>query len=303
MKLFREEQISSIEKNLDKIKELNSHKNLPEICEILGLRYRDSKAILEHIFKFKVTRHSHNEGVYSTEIPTNEIINLLEEGKSLLSICDERGLPYHTVYGRIKKMRPELLSRGDRSEDTLKRMSEAQAKPIPINDMVADYKSGMSMREVGEKYGVSAATIHHRLKKEGVELNDLKIYWTEERKAVQKKKANDGEIGVHLHGRNGYRNPSSTEGEFIKYCKNNGIEIEPQFQIMAGGHRYDFRISGSNVLVELDGVYWHNPEKQREKDTHQEIEAMEYGYEVIRFTDVEIAKSGSKCFDSIHTQK
>jgi very-short-patch-repair endonuclease len=56
---------------------------------------------------------------------------------------------------------------------------------------------------------------------------------------------------------------------------------------------------GSNLIVEMDGVYWHSSDKQIEKDRQQEKDAIESGYKVIRFTDKEIKDTKRKCYERL----
>lgn len=53
-------------------------------------------------------------------------------------------------------------------------------------------------------------------------------------------------------------------------------------------HCYDFKVDGTNVLIEVDGTYWHSLNQQKERDRLCEIEAERCGYVVIRFTESEL---------------
>lgn len=53
---------------------------------------------------------------------------------------------------------------------------------------------------------------------------------------------------------------SKVEEEFGLFLRRLGIEVEPQFKIAY--KFYDFKVKDKNIVVELDGDYWHcNPEK------------------------------------------
>ena len=49
----------------------------------------------------------------------------------------------------------------------------------------------------------------------------------------------------------------------------------------------DFRID--NLIIEADGLYWHNKNKEGDKKRQLELEAL--GFKVIRFSDKEILKN------------
>jgi ATP-dependent phosphoenolpyruvate carboxykinase len=53
------------------------------------------------------------------------------------------------------------------------------------------------------------------------------------------------------------------------------------------------------IIVELDGLYWHNKPKQKEKDLLFEQQAKASGYDIVRFTDNEISETKGKCFEII----
>jgi very-short-patch-repair endonuclease len=106
--------------------------------------------------------------------------------------------------------------------------------------------------------------------------------------------ANRGIIGVFMN--NDYKD-TKPEKLFKKWCKLNDIVYEYQYKLRDDGHHYDFILVDTKIIVEVDGEYWHNTDKQQAKDNMFDIEAEQNGYTVFRFTDTEIYKSKSKCFD------
>lgn len=52
--------------------------------------------------------------------------------------------------------------------------------------------------------------------------------------------------------------------------------------------------------MEVDGLYFHNREKQIEKDRIHENYACLQGYRVVRFTDKEIKETKGKCFERLY---
>jgi very-short-patch-repair endonuclease len=53
------------------------------------------------------------------------------------------------------------------------------------------------------------------------------------------------------------------------------------------------------MIVELDGHYWHNTEKQKALDRQHEEFARSLGYDIIRFSDIIIKKTKGVCFDRV----
>lgn len=53
-------------------------------------------------------------------------------------------------------------------------------------------------------------------------------------------------------------------------------------------HMYDFHLTGTNILVEVDGDYWHSRSDVQERDRECERVAKEQGFIVIRFWQSEI---------------
>lgn len=78
-----------------------------------------------------------------------------------------------------------------------------------------------------------------------------------------------------------------------------GLEIIPQFRIPKDfdaleRQRYyfvDFLISGSNLVIECDGEYWHDEGEDQARQTHIEKQ----GYMVLRFTDEQITNNIEAC--------
>jgi len=61
----------------------------------------------------------------------------------------------------------------------------------------------------------------------------------------------------------------------------------------------DFWLPEDNIIVEIDGEYWHNQPKVRERDKRQNIYLEENGYTLFRFTDREIKQDINKCIEKV----
>ena len=85
------------------------------------------------------------------------------------------------------------------------------------------------------------------------------------------------------------------ELEFAKYLEEAGIGYKKQFVIQFGKigidrfrHAYDFHILGTNIIVEIDGDYWHSSEVAIERDKICDKVADDYGFHVIRVKTSEL---------------
>ena len=94
---------------------------------------------------------------------------------------------------------------------------------------------------------------------------------------------------------------SKLELYFHAFLVSIGIEVETQHQI--GWKFYDFKVKGKNILIELDGDYWHgNPATltkplsamQRRavvNDKKKDFLAKEHGYKLIRVWESDFNKN------------
>jgi len=62
-------------------------------------------------------------------------------------------------------------------------------------------------------------------------------------------------------------------------------------------HYFDFFLPEFNLLIEMDGVYWHRRAKQKQRDNFFDAAARECGFNVIRITDDECKMKGMRIFN------
>lgn len=72
------------------------------------------------------------------------------------------------------------------------------------------------------------------------------------------------------------------------------IPFIPQFYLKEAKHVFDFRIKGTNILIEVDGRYYHTLPGRRKKDYGINRLAKKLGYRVLRFWDKDIMKNENK---------
>jgi very-short-patch-repair endonuclease len=56
----------------------------------------------------------------------------------------------------------------------------------------------------------------------------------------------------------------------------------------------------NKIIVQCDGIYWHNKPNVKQRDKKQDNILTSYGYKIFRFTDIEIEKSPQKCLEKIY---
>lgn len=91
---------------------------------------------------------------------------------------------------------------------------------------------------------------------------------------------------------------SKPEIEFATYLEQAGIGFKKQFIIQFGRigvdrfrHAYDFHILDTNILVEIDGDYWHSKPGAVERDAECDKVASQRGYHVIRIKTSNLKQS------------
>ena len=226
-----------------------------------------------------------------------EIVADIRAGNSLKNICEIHSLNYYQLYGKIRGDFPELMSR-KKSNIIRERSRKAQEIPLDEVEMIRLYtQEKWAARKIAAHMGVVQNVILKRLRDRGISKNNQAEYWTDERRENQAKLCHDGIIGIH-NPNNTYRY-TGIEKQFADWLDEHNVKYERQKQLKKGRHRYDFHISGTKLLVEIDGDYWHNTEVQKIKDKKFLDEAQELGYNVLRFSDIEIRDTKQQCFERI----
>ena len=163
-----------------------------------------------------------------------------------------------------------------------------------------------NMYEIAEEYKITPSAVLYNMRKFNIksrtkeEAMRLMYDNNPEIRNILRKLAYDGKIGIYR--KNAFLQPSKIEQLFEKYCVDNKISYVKQYQINSVGHRYDFKIY-DNTLIEIDGDYWHNTDKQKILDERHNELAIESGYVIIRFAGSHIKKTKGKCFDNIRNDR
>ena len=260
------------------------------------------------MFGVKIKKHAYNkdcskyENLY--ENYKDLFIKELENGESLCNLCAIQKLDaaYFYFYSKIRTERPDLLSR-DKSDIVRKRLSKAKNKRDKFKEEIiqlysVEKKSCYEISNILNNELCPAAVITV-INENGIPLNNQSVYWTDDRRLHFSHLCKSGKIGV-LSQTHHNKRKTAPEKEFAEWCDSNQIEYIFQFQIKKLSHRYDFFIPKRNLLVEIDGVFWHSNEKRQALDRKFEDEAESFGFSIIRFTDKNIRLTKKQCFEAIY---
>lgn len=110
-----------------------------------------------------------------------------------------------------------------------------------------------------------------------------------------KSKMCEARIKYYRNRLNPFKN---TDIELImkKALKNKDIKFTQQYRI--GNHLVDFFIE-PNIVIECDGIYWHNLIRVKKRDSVLNKMMFEKGYKVYRFYGNKIKENINKCLNSI----
>ena len=159
----------------------------------------------------------------------------------------------------------------------------------------------MTLKAIGDRCDVTAVTVLNMMNRYNMERRTkgeaMKIAFEQnpERRVRMREVATER----YLTGNLGNYKDTDIELMFKDWCSGHNVKYKHQFRIQGKGHPYDFIIHGQDLLVEVDGDYWHEKPEQQQKDVLQMQFAMDNGFRIVRFLRSEIYKTECKCFDTI----
>lgn len=86
--------------------------------------------------------------------------------------------------------------------------------------------------------------------------------------------------------------PSSLEVALAGAMDAAGIVYEQQFRPYNSRRFYDFVVPDQNLLIEVDGEYWHSLDKAKPVDREKDLEAVRLGYDILRVREEDIHAYG-----------
>jgi very-short-patch-repair endonuclease len=72
------------------------------------------------------------------------------------------------------------------------------------------------------------------------------------------------------------------------------IDLHPIHQHVIGPFVADFAFPDAKLVVECDGVYWHNRPQQKAKDRKRNYYLRSNGWTVLRFSEIDINRCAPK---------
>jgi transposase-like protein/very-short-patch-repair endonuclease len=213
---------------------------------------------------------------------------------SLIEACEHCQVSYASVYRQIKKSEQYssiILSKNNGSKRrTMFDKQKRRKIPDEDKDIIVNlyWNEKMFFHEIAKKYNTTAPTVLHYFNRHNIsrrnkkETGKLVVVKNPELRNIHRQNVFSGKTG---YPRNKNRE-SWCEILVREFFEKNNIVFEQEYQINGNGHHYDFKVG--NILIEVDGVYWHSSESQKQKDAIFEEIALTNRFEVIRITDKEL---------------
>lgn len=205
------------------------------------------------------------------------------EYRSLLDFCNKNQYRYEQIYFLNRKHKVLSLSRDNNGKYNGKVSKLSEKDLETIKEL---YYSGKSQREIGLIYGLSAGAICLYFKKYKIKARDKsvvgKITWSDK---TRRERQRINSINNYLKRRKFDTQP---EREFKEWCIKHNIRYIDQYRKVGNAHPYDFFLQDYNLLVEIDGHYWHSKPKQKEKDQKHVDDAIRRGYNIVRIDTKEL---------------
>lgn len=210
---------------------------------------------------------------------------------SLMSACKWLRFNYCNLYNYIKNYHSEFQCSTKTNGSTAASKVAACNKKKPINlDLVKKlyYDDHLSMEQIGHQLGCSASTIcrifakHHLTARTKSENIKHLLATSEQYREFVRARNIDAYINRRTTG-------TKPERQFAQFCIDNHIEFIEQYRKVGNRHPYDFFLPRYNLLVEIDGTYWHSSQQQRAKDQLHNQQAIDRGYNIVRIDTTELA--------------
>lgn len=233
----------------------------------------------------------------------NRIKILLEDNYSVAEISKMIGYGYSGVYNAIQRHGMNDLVSVKNTSRTARSYLDSKLR-FTKEQLIDEYvQQKNNLYEIAKKYNMTPSNVFLYMKKYGIKRRNKSeanviLYQRRGEELREKHRQNgyNGISGIHRKGRKSKE--TNIEKIFEKYCIDNNFLYQKQFQINSMGHHYDFLVNNT-IIVEIDGNYWHNTEKQKKLDERHSNLAKAAGYAIIRFTDTEIKQTKGKCFDEL----
>lgn len=183
-------------------------------------------------------------------------------GKSLSDIAKQHNVNAETVRYHLKKAGC-LRSSADALCHFTTRGQEAEVIEMATVQKMSSYK-------IAEHFDVSPQVVQRFLKKRGISVGSFTPEWKEAMLRGLKSKQSRLEVTV------------------AAMLDTHGIKYSTQFVL--GDFKFDFLITDTNVLLEVQGSWWHSKPQRIQRDAFKRKLAAEAGYKLLVVWDYQITK-------------
>jgi len=239
----------------------------------------------EHLQRLNHNKIIEKNRRYDKIINSSKEILKNEPTLSVQNIADRLDISYSVTYSALKKSTDLNISTNNNGKRSFGSNNNGHDKrqSIPdsdVNDIIQMYIDNlMTMKQIGKKYNCTAGAVLNFFKKHGIARRSIseanKLTWTEEKKQLARARGQR----KYLTQR---KEDTLPEKKFYNWAIANNINIIKQYIITGSYHPYDFYLPSENLLVEIDGTFWHSLPKQQVKDEEQVAFAINSGYNIIR---------------------
>lgn len=145
------------------------------------------------------------------------------------------------------------------------------------------------MQQIADRFNCSASTICHYFAKYSItaRTKSQNAKWIYENNEQYREYVKQRNTQTYLNRRKYSTKP---ERQFAEFCKSNNIRYVEQYRKVGNYHPYDFFLPDYNLLVEIDGTYWHSSPAQKAKDLKHVENALQAGYNITRIDTTELAE-------------
>lgn len=247
----------------------------------------------EHLKKLNIDKQQKAAAKHLKIAQAVHKIKLKKPNFSLLEISDILSISYNLVYSSYKKHYPEnvgVKNNGSRVYGRNKighnaRQSISDDQHCIIRELY--YTNKLTLKQIGKKYSCTAGAVLNFFKKHNIERRSNSeasfLIWTDEKRRV----ASENGVKNYLKSK---KTDTLPELRFKEWLMLNNLNYHAQYRKTGIPHPYDFFIPKLNLLVEIDGTFWHSVSLQKEKDTKQVEHAIKKGYNIVRVDVTEVSK-------------
>ncbi len=247
-----------------------------------------------------------NNGKSKTAIKSRELNSVLigkeieikklyiDMGLSLAKIGKLYNVSAPTIMKFLVKLDVKLNKRNGKKEIKIPKVSKEELYDLYVNKKLSTYQIAEILEYANHATVAYDLKLYNIIRRNYKEAGKNTIEKNPEFKEHLTKIGNLFRTGKLLNTLSTY------ERRFVYWARERNLNIISQYQIYKDGHHYDFYIPELNLLLEIDGVYWHCTDEAIKRDRIFDIIAKKNDYKILHITDKYIIKYGDNCFYEIY---